>query len=511
MKRARRLTALLLTLMMVTTFASAQREAGDKDLVSRARDVAPFTALDVSGTAEVMLIQGEPQSVVVKASEAAQEKIILKVENETLFITDKGATKFGKILFMVTTPSVNKIVISGASNLKGDGLLRMPALELKTSGASEMTLSLDVENLVSEVSGAATMKLAGRAGQHQTSVSGAGDLKAMELETGKATVKVSGAGNARLDVVDDLVSDVSGAGDITLKRDPVTQSSSGKSGSATVVTAPGIKVITTKHGDSTVVKIGEYDIQVVEGDSIRVNVGGTGITLDEDGKVKLKKNKKQRFNGHWGGFELGINGLLNNENGMDLLGPDKLNPGYAFLGDLNLAKSINVKLNFYEQNFNLARNKLGLVTGVGLEYANYRFDNNIRLFPDSATVFGLPMKEDGVSYSKSKLVVNYLTVPLILEYQTNRHSKTNSFHISAGILAGLRIGSHTKMVFDAQGKEKSKTRDDFHINPLKYEAMVRLGWGVINLNAHYSLNTLFRDGRGPEMYPFSIGLALTSW
>ena len=134
--------------------------------------------------------------------------------------------------------------------------------------------------------------------------------------------------------------------------------------------------------------------------------------MDDDGNVNFKRKKQTRFDGHWGGFELGVKGYVNKDRQFDM--PE----GYDFL-DLRMEKSVNVKLNFYEQNFNLISNKFGLTTGLGFEWNNYRFDNNVVLSKDGNDLFNDNFLY-ARNYSKSKLVVNYLNLPLLLEYQTNR-------------------------------------------------------------------------------------------
>lgn len=130
------------------------------------------------------------------------------------------------------------------------------------------------------------------------------------------------------------------------------------------------------------------------------------------------------------------------------------------------------------------------------------------------------------------MVINYLEVPVLLEFQTNRYRKTNSFHITAGMVFGLRIISHTKRYVNDLNKEfllvdlgtgetvltgrssgdnKPKKWDDFHLNPFKADATVRIGWGWVNLFGTYSITTLFREDKGPELYPFSVGLTLIGW
>ncbi len=181
---------------------------------------------------------------------------------------------------------------------------------------------------------------------------------------------------------------------------------------------------------------------------------------------------------------------------------------YEFL-EINQSKSWFVNLNFLEQNFNLIKNHFGLVTGLGFQWNNYRFDDDIVIRPDSNIIYGYKNTDD-VSYNKSKLLISYLTAPVILEYQTNNKKKSNSFHIGAGVIFGLRIGSHTKRVYkDGDEKQKPKSYDDFHLNPFTVNATARIGWGKIDLFANYSLSQMFKDNEGPEVYPFSIGISFS--
>lgn len=105
-----------------------------------------------------------------------------------------------------------------------------------------------------------------------------------------------------------------------------------------------------------------------------------------------------------------------------------------------------------------------------------------------------------------------VNVPLMLELQTRSHSEFSKFHLAAGVNLGVRLSSHTKQVYKLDGKkDKVKTHEDFYINPFRYDLQARMGWGKINFFASYSLNSLFRDGKGPEVYPFSIGLRILNF
>jgi hypothetical protein len=202
--------------------------------------------------------------------------------------------------------------------------------------------------------------------------------------------------------------------------------------------------------------------------------------------------------------------------------------------DLRMTKSIAVNLNFFEQNVALSKNqKWGFVTGLGLEWHNYRFSRNTRLNSDSSFLIGYI--DQGISIRKTKLTTLHLTVPVLFEFQTNHRHKKNSFHVGAGMVIGARLSSHTKKYYNELNKDfeiarynpatgkyeteflatspshsKGKTFDDFFLQPFKFDATVRIGWGFINLFATYSVNQMFQKDKGPELYPWTIGITLVN-
>jgi hypothetical protein len=76
----------------------------------------------------------------------------------------------------------------------------------------------------------------------------------------------------------------------------------------------------------------------------------------------------------------------------------------------------------------------------------------------------------------------------------------------------MRIGSHTKQVYKSDDVYyKPKTHDDFNLNPFRCSAMLRLGYGKLDLYASYALNGLFKKDEGPQLYPFTVGITLASF
>jgi len=244
-------------------------------------------------------------------------------------------------------------------------------------------------------------------------------------------------------------------------------------------------VVTSADGDTAIVRIGKKDVKVIDHD------GGTEILW---GKGKHRKDNPDRFNGHWEGIEFGFNGF------------DKPNysmyPGDKDFMSLNQGKSMELDLNFYELNISLAKSYVGLISGMGLSFNNYRFENPYTL--EKGQNMTLPVQLNPDNLSKTKLAVTYLNVPLLLEFQIPVNQNEGRLFVNAGLIGGVKIGSHTKVKY---GDTKEKDRSGFNLNSFKYSATARIGYKDISLFANYSLTPLFQSGKGPELTPFTIGIS----
>jgi len=238
--------------------------------------------------------------------------------------------------------------------------------------------------------------------------------------------------------------------------------------------------------DTTHIRMGKKDVKVIGHEN------GADIRWGNDND---KKDKSDRFNGHWEGLEFGFNGF------------DK--PNYSmytaaqkdFMA-LNQGKSAELNLNFYELNIGLAKSYVGLVSGMGLSFNSYRFDNPFTLEKTMSRTEPVPLNPENLA--KTKLAVSYLNVPLLLEFQIPVNNKENRLFINAGLVGGVKIGSHTKVKY---GNTKDKVRSGFNMNSFKYAATARIGYKDVSLFASYSLTPLFQTGIGPELTPFSIGIS----
>lgn len=252
----------------------------------------------------------------------------------------------------------------------------------------------------------------------------------------------------------------------------------------------GVEVITNQRGDTTSIRIGNRNFNVIDGNN------GTKIHVTREERNKRKNYGK--FNGHWGGLELGVNTFLTSDYSMY----DGL--GYGEFFDINHAKSLTFNFNFAEYAFTNERNTFGLVTGLGFSSMDFRFDQPMTVAKASGSGMLVPIDLEPTGFKKSKLNVSYLTAPLILEIATPLRMNQHRLTLGAGVIGGLNIGSRTKI---KTSDGISKDRRNFNVNPFKYELTGRIGLGELCIFANYGMTPLFKEGKGPELVPLTVGIS----
>jgi len=114
---------------------------------------------------------------------------------------------------------------------------------------------------------------------------------------------------------------------------------------------------------------------------------------------------------------------------------------------------------------------------------------------------------ENLPYKKSKVSVAYFDMPIELRLKTKK-----KFRLSIGFKAGVNINSHTKYKgdnFDGTiHPVKLKNKNIRNLEDWRYGFTGGIGYRWVNIVVFYSLSKLFEEGRGPQIYPVSIGVSL---
>ncbi len=188
-------------------------------------------------------------------------------------------------------------------------------------------------------------------------------------------------------------------------------------------------------------------------------------------------------------------------------------------------KGINLGSNVYIMyNFQFGKSIFSFAAGLGIGTNNFNSDARIlNEFDTNMVATGniifekLPktVNNKDIEYKTNKLTLAYVDMPI--EFRLKTESK---FRTTLGFKAGFLINSHTKYYGDDYGNEYNLGMDEkikvkYHniknIELLRYGITAKIGYKWINFTVFYSLSNIFKDGKGPEMYPISVGLAFIPW
>jgi hypothetical protein len=172
---------------------------------------------------------------------------------------------------------------------------------------------------------------------------------------------------------------------------------------------------------------------------------------------------------------------------------------------LNNVKSSNVNIWIVQQKASLYKNYWNLKYGIGIEMYNFRFQRPISF----SNTPGNNIYFDDVIFTKNKLFVEYLTVPVQLNYHSKPDNK-KSFYASLGVSAGYLIQSHTKQISEERGKRK--VNGNFNLNNFKMATIGELGVGSLRLYGSYNLTNMFDENLNHfDLTPFAIGVRFSKF
>lgn len=452
-----------------------------KAQTTETRTPGSFSKIQVSDAISVLYTTSDTNEVRVTANEKEISKVITNVEGSTLMISAKGQFYNG-IKIHIKGKNVNDIFVSGASNFKTTNDLLHDTVTISASGASNVSANVQSKKVKVLQSGASSVTLNGTTDLLLAEISGASSLKSYNLASANANLLTTGASLAKVTVNNKLTAVASGASSIKIKGDVKDISAEATSGASVT------RIVDDKKTDDK--------------DSTTFNWKGKKVIVigsDKEKKDSAKKHTHSRNFNHWSGFSVGVNGLLTPAGSLAMDKPNE------YL-DLNHSRSINLQLNLFQKNFHIYKNYVNLVTGFGIEWRRYMLDNKTHLDADTSYTWGMIDSTNTYTYKKNLFKSTMLQVPLLLEFNTSKKA-SKSVHIAVGAIGQFMVNSKTKQKFEANGFDFQKIRkDNYNMNPFQVKAHASIGYSGFTVFGEYNITPLFESKKGPEVYPFVVGV-----
>jgi len=177
-----------------------------------------------------------------------------------------------------------------------------------------------------------------------------------------------------------------------------------------------------------------------------------------------------------------------------------------------LSKSINA---YFMLDYPFKTNpKLSIGIGLGIGSDHITFTKTYVGIKDLTPTFQFTNQSDTNHFKKTKLATSYLEAPIELRF-TSDPSTGKGFKAALGVKVGTLINAHTRntkfqnkagtSINEFVMKESSKR----FFNKTRISATARFGIGHISLYGAYQFTALLKDGSGPEVRPYSIGISLS--
>ncbi len=195
------------------------------------REVSLFNTVDFRGIGRLILSQGEKRSVTVTASEVVLPHVRTEVRDGVLIVSFRW---WPGMLFRIAemkTLEVQLIVeelaglkVSGAGVVQSREKIQVKEMDIRLTGAGEISLELQGRRIRTRLTGAGSIVLWGEAEEQEIHLTGAGSIQAENLVTRGVRVRTSGVGECRVHATETLDAKLSGAGSIRYRGNPKIQS-----------------------------------------------------------------------------------------------------------------------------------------------------------------------------------------------------------------------------------------------------------------------------------------------
>jgi hypothetical protein len=203
---------------------------GSGDIKTEERDVSGFHKVYLEGIGNLIITQGDEESLVIEADDNIIPLIKTDVFGHRLTIGFKRGYNFipiSKIKYHLTVIDLDEISLSGAGDIDCDDF-NTDQLEFDISGVGDIDFNINAKRVETTSSGAGDITLSGKVDSQEIDISGVGKYDAEELESRECSISLSGAGSVTVNTSEELDISISGVGNVYYAGDPhITQDISG--------------------------------------------------------------------------------------------------------------------------------------------------------------------------------------------------------------------------------------------------------------------------------------------
>ncbi|SDK65738.1 Putative auto-transporter adhesin, head GIN domain [Catalinimonas alkaloidigena] len=205
---------------------------GEGERVTEVFSIANFERVSNNIDANVYITQGAEYHIEVVAQANIIDELEFRISGGELRIkADRCLRSHDDIDIYITMPEVEALTVSGSGGIFTENVLNVSDVDLSISGSGAIRADVEGNSVGSHISGSGDIYLTGEVVDQEIRISGSGKVHAFDLFSERANVRISGSGDADVNVSEYLEVNISGSGNVRYRGTPqldVKTSGSGK-------------------------------------------------------------------------------------------------------------------------------------------------------------------------------------------------------------------------------------------------------------------------------------------
>lgn len=184
------LTKFAVAFLIAILFSSCKHDldfgrkiTGSGHVVTKERNLAPFTKIEVSQALDCEVTQGNNQKVTIEADDNLQDGIITTVNNGVLKISSKynNYNNIKSKIIRIQIPIISSLEATSASSLITKNSIKGNTIYVKSSSASKIVANIEADKIVLEATSGSELNIEGKALEVTTASSSGSSIDATNL------------------------------------------------------------------------------------------------------------------------------------------------------------------------------------------------------------------------------------------------------------------------------------------------------------------------------------------
>ena len=191
---------------------------GSGDVITETREVSGFDKVVLACSGDIILTQGEEESLKIEGEDNIVAKITTEVKDGTLYLEfENSSISFvttERLKFYLTMDEITGLTITGSGDIDS-AEIETTTLDISIVGSGDIDIdALAAKRLDVSIAGSGDLNLVGEVQTHTVNIAGSGNYEARHLHSQTVSITIAGSGDITVWAEDALDVKILGSGDV---------------------------------------------------------------------------------------------------------------------------------------------------------------------------------------------------------------------------------------------------------------------------------------------------------